>query len=176
MSESNPASASGASHRRSSENQDLIAQLSKLLPILQRIQAQAWEEQVAAGHQGRQQAWGRGQLPHSNAAGFSAQSVSIDQLAAAQFVEGMTSTLLRIFGFYIEVNLEKNPSLQPCIGMVIEAAQCFGAGDYARAFDFTRRIYRAIVHIRASDPQLPPIDFTEAVSESAQKTAKTSVH
>jgi hypothetical protein len=159
MSEFNPASTSRRPQQVADTN-DLAAQLTNLMPVLQLIQAQAWT-----------------QAPPTMPGFLNPQQAAMaDQLAATEFVESLTAAVLRSVAGYVEANIEKNAGLQSCLGIVIQAAQYFGARDFARAFDCAWQAYRAIAHMRSTDPQLPPLHFSDTVREGGSRVAGASIH
>lgn len=159
MSESNPASTSRGPQQQVPDTNDLVAQLMNLMPVLQLIQAQAWT-----------------QAPPAMPGFLNPQAAMADQIAATEFVESLTAAVLRSVAGYLEANIDKNAGLQSCLGIVIQAAQYFGARDFARAFDCAWQAYRAIAHMRSTDPQLPPLHFFDAVRDGGSRAAVGSIH
>jgi len=159
MSESNTASTSRNPQHEAPDASDLVAQLRNLLPALERIQAQAWT-----------------QAPDGIPGFLNPQTGMADQIAATQFVESLSATVLRSIASYLQANVEKNAGLQSCLGVIVQAAQYFGARDFARAFDCAWQAYRTIAHVRLTDPQLPPLQFSVGMQDSGSQAAGASIH
>jgi hypothetical protein len=145
MSGSDPASTRGP-QQPAQETQQLIAQLTSLMPVLLRLQGQFTQPSA----------------PQFAPVGFMIQNQMLDYQAAVNLVEDITASSLRTLSSYLEANLERNTGLQGCVAIVTQAAQCFAARDFAQAFDLIWQAYRQITMLRVADPQLPPVRATEA--------------
>lgn len=133
------------------ETQKLIALLSNLMPLLQRIQSQAFEPSS----------------PFASPEFFlQSQNPVLDQQAAANLVEDMTADLLGTLSAYLDNHAEQYPALNDCVGLVTQAANCFAARDYAQSFGLIWQAYRLITALRASNPQVPP---PRAIQQTAQR-------
>jgi hypothetical protein len=123
------------------EAQKLIALLSNVMPLLLRIQSQAFEQPS----------------PFASPGPFlESQNPVLDQQAAANLVEDMTADLLRTLSAYLDNYAEQYPALNNCVSLVTQAADCFAARDYAQTFGLIWQAYRLITALRASNPQMPP--------------------
>jgi hypothetical protein len=129
------------------DTQNLIAQLTSLMPVLLRLQGQISPAPA----------------PYLDRAGFMSQSPALDHQAAVNLVEDIVASSLRTLSSYLEANRERNGGLQGCVPIVTQAVQCFAARDFAQAFDLIWRVYRLITRLRVTDPQLPPVRAAEAV-------------
>jgi hypothetical protein len=135
------------------EAQKLIALLNNVMPLLLRIQAQAFEQPS----------------PFASPPLFpDMQNPVVDQQAAANLVEDMTADLLRTLSAYLDTYAEQYPALNNCVGLVTQAADCFAARDYAQSFGLIWQAYRLVTALRAGNPQVPPL---RAIEQPAQRPA-----
>jgi hypothetical protein len=154
MSGSDPASTRGP-QQPMQDTQNLIAQLTSLMPVLLRLQGQFTQPSA----------------PHIAPVGFMVQHQMLDHQAAVNLVEDITASSLRTLSSYLEANLERNAGLQNCVAPVTQAAQCFAARDFAQAFDLIWQVYRHITMLRVADPQLPPVRAAEAAGTFPSTTS-----
>jgi hypothetical protein len=152
MSDANP-SAATASQPRASDIQQLVGLLGNLMPLLQRLQSQGFEQPFQTM---------LGNLPIPNAA--------LDRQASENMMGDMIAGSLRMLSTYLEANAKQYAGLESCIPIVTQAAHCFAARDYAQAFNLIWIAYRTIEAIRAADPRLPLL--RQAPSDQPQ----SSVH
>jgi hypothetical protein len=157
MSGSDPSSTRGP-QQPVQDTQNLIAQLTSLMPVLLRLQGQ----------------FSQPSAPQLAPGGFMIQHPMLDHQAAVSLVEDITASCLRTLSSYLEANLERNAGLQGCVAIVTQAAQCFAARDFAPAFDLIWQVYRQITMLRVADPQLPPVRTAEAAGAFTPST--TSMH
>jgi hypothetical protein len=137
MSDSNP-SAATASQPRPSDIQQLVGLLGNLMPLLIRLQSQAFEQpfQTMPGSQ-----------PIPNPV--------LDRQAAENMIGDMIAESLRALSAFLEANAAQHAGLENCVPIVTQAAHRFAARDYAQAFNLIWLTYRTIETIRAADPRLP---------------------
>jgi hypothetical protein len=155
--------------------QKLIALLSSMMPLLLRMQSQGFPSQgfPSQGFQSQGfQSQGFEPLSPFAPPGVVPENPVLDRQAAANLAEDMTADLLRTLSAYLDNYAEQYPSLNPCIGLVTRAADCFAAHDYAQSFGLIWQSYRLITALRASNPQLPP---PRAIVQSALRPA-TQLH
>lgn len=150
--------ASTATHQATPDTQTLVALLEGLLPLLLRMQSQAW-----------------GQPPPLDPAMLAVQNPMLDHQATVSLVEDITADSLRALSAYLEAHAGRHPELQGCVGIVIQAVHCFGARDYAQTFGLIWQAYRAITALRAINPQLPPLRGS-ASAEPSSAPPHTSIH
>jgi hypothetical protein len=143
------------------DTQALIALLSSLMPLLQRMQIQI------------------GAMPappftHTQSnfapANLFIQNPLIDQQAAVAFIEDITADTLRNLSGYLEAHAEQHGELERCVGLVTQAARCFAAREYAQAFELIWQAYRVVAAARAANPQLPPVRAVGAPGASFQSS------
>lgn len=135
MSASNP-SAATASQPQPPDIQQLAGLLGNLMPLLLRLQSQAFE-----------------QPHHGNAV---VPNPALDHQAAANLIADMIADSLRTLSAYLEANAALYAGLEGCVPVVTLAAHRFAARDYAEAFNHIWLAYRVIETIRAADPRIPP--------------------
>ena len=157
MSDSDPTSTRGP-QQPMHETQNLIAQLTSLMPVLLRLHGQLSPPSA----------------PQHTPAGLMIQNPMLDHQAAVNLVEDVTASSLRTLSSYLEANLERNAGLQGCVPLVTQAAQCFAARDFAQAFELIWQSYRLITMLRVADPQLPSVRAAEASTAFSPST--TSMH
>jgi len=137
MSDSNP-SAATASQPRPSDIQQLVGLLGNLMPLLMRLQSQAFEQPFQTMPGG---------LPIPNPV--------LDRQAAENMIGDMIAESLRALSAFLEANAAQHAGLENCVPIVTQAAHRFAARDYAQAFNLIWLTYRTIETIRAADPRLP---------------------
>ena len=137
MSDSNP-SAATASQARPSDIQQLVGLLGNLMPLLMRLQSQAFEPPFQTMP---------GSLPIPNPV--------LDRQAAENMIGDMIAESLRALSAFLEANAAQHAGLENCVPIVTQAAHRFAARDYAQAFNMIWLTYRTIETIRAADPRLP---------------------
>lgn len=135
MSASNP-SAATASQPQPPDIQQLAGLLGNLMPLLLRLQSQAFEQPF------------RGNAVVPNPA--------LDHQAAASLIADMIADSLRTLSAYLDANAALYAGLEGCVPVVTQAAHRFAARDYAEAFNQIWLAYRVIETIRAADPRIPP--------------------
>jgi len=137
MSDSNP-SAATASQPRPSDIQQLVGLLGNLMPLLMRMQSQAFEQPFQTMP---------GSLPIPNAV--------LDRQASENMIGDMIAESLRALSAFLEANAAQHAGLENCVPIVTQAAHRFAARDYAQAFNLIWLTYRTIETIRAADPRVP---------------------
>jgi hypothetical protein len=137
MSDSNP-SAATASQPRPSDIQQLVGLLGNLMPLLMRLQSQAFEQPFQTMP---------GSLPIPNPV--------LDRQAAENMIGDMIAESLRALSAFLEANAAQHAGLENCVPIVTQAAHRFAARDYAQAFNLIWLTYRTMETIRAADPRLP---------------------
>jgi len=137
MSDSNP-SAATASQPRPSDIQQLVGLLGNLMPLLMRLQSQAFEQPFQTMP---------GSLPIPNPV--------LDRQAAENMIGDMIAESLRALSAFLEANAAQHAGLENCVPIVTQAAHRFAVRDYAQAFNLIWLTYRTIETIRAADPRLP---------------------
>lgn len=88
----------------------------------------------------------------------------IAQQAAVALVQDITADCLRRLSSYLERQAGRQPALEPCIGVVTQAAQCFAVRDVSTAFSLICQAYRGIAMVRAAHPELPPVQDSQVAS------------
>ncbi|MEH2561667.1 hypothetical protein [Bradyrhizobium sp. AZCC 2289] len=148
MSDWNP-SATTASPPRPSDIQQLVGLLGNLMPLLMRLQSQAFEQPFQTMPGG---------LPIPNPV--------LDRQAAENMIGDMISESLRALSAFLQANAAQHAGLENCVPIVTQAAHRYAARDYAQAFNLIWLTYRTIETIRAADPRLPLLrqDSTETQS------------
>jgi len=137
MSDSNP-SAATASQPRPSDIQQLVGLLGNLMPLLMRLQSQAFEQPFQTMP---------GSLPIPNPV--------LDRQAAENMIGDMIAESLRALSAFLEANAAQHAGLENCVPIVTQAAHRFAVRDYAQAFNLIWLTYRTMETIRAADPRLP---------------------
>lgn len=150
--------ASTATHEARPDTQTLVALLEGLLPLLQQIRSQTW-----------------GQPAQFDQTVFAIQNPILDHQAAVSLVEDITADSLRTLSAYLEAHAARHTELQGCVGIVTQAAHCFGAREYGQAFGLIWQAYRAITTLRAINPQLPTLRGS-SLAESSSAPPRTSIH
>ncbi len=137
MSDWNP-SATTASQPLPSDIQQLVGLLGNLMPLLMRLQSQAFEQPSQTMPGG---------LPIPNPV--------LDRQAAENMIGDMISESLRALSAFLQANAAQHAGLENCVPIVTQAAHRYAARDYAQAFNLIWLTYRTIETIRAADPRLP---------------------
>jgi len=78
-----------------------------------------------------------------------------EQQALHTLMQEVTAGPIRKLHDYLEAHSQKYGPLAPCIPVVQQAAQAFGAHDYTQALFQIYQAYRYISALRASVPDLP---------------------
>jgi len=151
----NPSTTSPTGSQQGADTQTLIALLSSLMPLLQRMQAQIgapfWPpEQFPFGH-------GNLGVPNPLVPNPTISAAAIDHQAAVSFVEDITTDCLRKLSTYLDTHAERQPELAPAVSIVSQASRCVAVRDYNQAFGLIWQAYRLIAAARSSNPQLPPL-------------------
>jgi hypothetical protein len=131
MSDSNPSSTTA-----SSDIQQLVGLLGNLMPLLLRLQSQAFEQ------------------PFQTMPGNVPNPV-LDRQASEHMIGDMIAESLRALSSYLEANAARHAGLENCVPIVTQAAHQFAARDYAQAFNLIWLAYRTIETIRLADPRVP---------------------
>ncbi|PWT87568.1 MAG: hypothetical protein C5B56_10185 [Proteobacteria bacterium] len=134
MSDSKP-SAATTSQR---DIQQLVGLLSNLMPLLLRLQSQAFEPPFRT-------------MPGN----FPVPNPVLDHQAAENMIGDMIAESLRSLSDYLEANAAQHAGLENCVSIVTQAANRFTERDYAQAFNLIWLAYRTIEAARAADPRLP---------------------
>jgi hypothetical protein len=135
------------------DTQTLIALLSSLMPLLQRMQAQISVLPLMPPDQLL--------LGQGNPVGVAPNPV-VDHQAAVSFVEDITADSLRNLSTYLDAHAEHYSELGPCVAVVTQAARCFAMRDYTQAFGLIWQAYRVIAAVRIANPKLPPLRAGQA--------------
>lgn len=80
----------------------------------------------------------------------------IDYQAAVNMAENMAADSLRTLAAYLEANSGQQQGLDGCIAIVVRAANCFAARDYAQTLGLIWEAYRNIAALRAANPHITP--------------------
>jgi hypothetical protein len=158
MPASNP-SATTTSQPPSPEIQQLVGLLGNLMPLLLRLQSQAFPSQAFPSQIFAGQTFepsfqgGPGNFTIPN----SIPNPVFDRQAAENFIGDIIAEQLRALSGYLEANAGQYASLESCVPIVTQAAHRFAARDYAQAFNLIWLAYRTIETIRAADPRVPPL-------------------
>lgn len=152
MSDSNP-SAATASQPRPSDIQQLVGLLGNLMPLLLRLQPQAF-----------------GQPLQTMPGNLSIPNPVLDRQASENMIGDMIAESLRSLSTYLETNAAQHAGLENCVPIVTEAAHRFAARDYAQSFNLIWLAYRMIETLRAADPRLP------LLRQSSAEQAQSSIH
>jgi hypothetical protein len=134
------ATTASTSQPQPADVQQLVGLLGSLMPLLLRLGPQPLEQPFQGGP-------GNVMVPNP----------AIDHQAAENLIADVSGHALRTLSGYLEANAGRHAGLESCVPIVTQAAQRFGARDYAEAFNLIWLAYRAIETIRAADPQLPPL-------------------
>jgi hypothetical protein len=155
---SNPAAATAATPEQQPANiQQLIGMLGSLMPLLLRFQSHGLFQ------------------PPIGIDGPALAQPALDHQAAVNFVSDLTAISLRNLSAYLETYVGTHAGLEICVPIVTQAARSYAARDYAQAFDMIWQAYRVIAAVRASDPQLPPLQAGDPAGVVAS-AAPTSIH
>lgn len=168
MSASNPSNTT-ASQPPSPDIQQLVGLLGNLMPLLQRLQSQAFQSQAFPQEgfasqtfeplfQGELQS-GLGNFALANPA---LANPALDRQAAENFIGDIIAEQLRTLSVYLEANAGQYAGLQNCVPIVTQAAHRFAGRDYAQAFNLLWLAYRGIETIRTGDPRVPPLRAASA--------------
>jgi hypothetical protein len=84
-------------------------------------------------------------------------SPELETQAFNRFMETQSSDLVRKLYDYLSMHSPQHSELGECISLVGQAAQSFGARDYAQAFAQAYQAYRCITLLRARIPELPAL-------------------
>jgi len=157
MSASNPSNTT-ASQPPSPDIQKLVGLLGDLMPLLQRLQSQAFPQEGFASQTFEPPFQGglQGGLGNFALANPALANPALDRQAAENFIGDIIAEQLRTLSAYLEANAGQYAGLQNCVPIVTQAAHRFAARDYAQAFNLIWLAYRAIETIRAADPRVPP--------------------
>jgi hypothetical protein len=139
------------------DTQTLIALLSSLLPLLQRMQAQMSVPPLTSPDQSL-----LGQGSPFGQPNPAAPNPVVDHQAAVSFVEDITADSLRNLSTYLDAHAEHYSELGPCVAVVTQAARCLAMRDYAQAFGLIWQAYRVIAAARMANPQLPTLRAGQA--------------
>src|SRR5437588_1919456 len=148
MAASNP-SATTASQPPTPDIQRLVGLLGNLMPLLLRLQSQAFPQQAfpqQAFEPSFQGGFGNFAIPNP----------ALDRQAAENFIGDIITEQLRTLSAYLEANAGQYAGLQNSVPIVTQAAHRFAARDYAQAFNLIWLAYRAIEAARLADPKVPP--------------------
>jgi hypothetical protein len=171
MADSNPSAT--ASQQHSSNIQQLVGLLGNLMPLLVRLQSQAFEQpfrtmagqfpgQVPGQFPGQFPAQFTGQLPMPNPV--------LDHQAADNMIGDMIAESLRALSAFLEANVAQHAGLENCIPIVTQAANRFAERDHTQAFNLIWQAYRVIEIIRAADPRVP------LLRQSSIDQTQSSIH
>jgi hypothetical protein len=137
--------------RQPADLQQLIGLLGNLMPLLVRFQTQTFAQFPLGGGLGMSQS-------------------ALDHQAAVSFVGDITANSLRNLSSYLETHAGRHAGLESCVPIVAQAERSLAARDYAQAFDLLWQAYRVIAWMRATDPQLPPLQATDTSGSEAGRT------
>jgi hypothetical protein len=158
MSASNPSNTT-ASQPPSPDIQQLVGLLGNLMPLLQRLQSQAFPQEGFASQTFEHPFQGGLQGGLGN---FALANPELDRQAAENFISDIIAEQLRTLSAYLEANAGQYAGLQNCVPIVTQAAHRFAGRDYAQAFNLLWLAYRAIETIRTGDPRVPPLRAASA--------------
>jgi hypothetical protein len=153
MAASNP-SATSSSQPPTPDIQQLVGLLGNLMPLLLRLQSQAFPQQAFPPHAFPSQAFEpsfQGEF-----GSFGIPNPALDRQAAENFIGDIITEQLRTLSAYLEANAGQYAGLQNSVPIVTQAAHRFAARDYAQAFNLIWLAYRGIEAARAADPKVPP--------------------
>jgi hypothetical protein len=151
----NPSTTSPQGSQQGPDTQTLIALLSSLMPLLQRMQAQS----AAPFWPPDQFPFGQGNfgVPNPLVPNPSISSVVIDHQAAVSFAEDITTDSLRKLSTYLDAHAERQPELATAVSIVSQASRCAAMRDYNQALSLIWQAYRVIAAARSTNTQLPPL-------------------
>jgi hypothetical protein len=163
MSASNPSNRT-ASQPPSPDIQQLVGLLGDLMPLLQRLQSQAFPQEGFASQTFEPPFQGglQGGLGNFALANPGLANPALDRQAAENFIGDIIAEQLRTLSAYLEANAGQYAGLENCVPSVTQAAHCFAGRDYAQAFNLLWLAYRAIEMIRTGDPRVPPLRAASA--------------
>jgi len=153
MAASNP-SATSSSQPPTPDIQQLVGLLGNLMPLLLRLQSQAFPQEAFPSQAFPSQAFEpsfQGGLGN-----FALPNPALDRQAAENFIGDIITEQLRTLSAYLEANAGQYAGLQNSVPIVTQAAHRFAARDYAQAFNLIWLAYRAIEAARLADPKVPP--------------------
>jgi len=80
-----------------------------------------------------------------------------EQQALNSFLREPVSSLIRRQYDYLSANATKSDQLTACLPALAQAAQAFGASDFATAFNYAYQIHRCIAIAALTNPTLPAV-------------------
>jgi len=83
--------------------------------------------------------------------------LSFEQQALNSFLREPVSSLIRRQYDYLSSNATKSEQLTACLPALAQAAQAFGAADFATAFNIAYQIHRCIAIAVLTNPTLPAV-------------------
>src|SRR5437868_6113531 len=158
MAASNP-SATTASQPPTPDIQQLVGLLGNLMPLLLRLQSQAFPQQAFPQGAFASQTFPSQAFEPSFQGEFGSFAIpnpALDRQAAENFIGDIITEQLRTLSAYLEANAGQYAGLQNSVPIVTQAAHRFAARDYAQAFNLIWLAYRAIEAARLADPKVPP--------------------
>jgi hypothetical protein len=163
MAASNP-SATTASQPPTPDIQQLVGLLGNLMPLLLRLQSQAFPQEAFPSQGFPSQGFPSQTFPsqafepsfQGGLGNFAIPNPALDRQAAENFIGDIITEQLRTLSAYLEANAGQYPGLQNSVPIVTQAAHRFAARDYAQAFNLIWLAYRAIETARVADPKVPP--------------------
>src|SRR5437868_11602355 len=158
MAASNP-SATTASQPPTPDIQQLVGLLGNLMPLLLRLQSQAFPQEAFPSQGFPSQGFPSQAFEPSFQGGlgnFALPNPALDRQAAENFIGDIITEQLRTLSAYLEANAGQYAGLQNSVPIVTQAAHRFAARDYAQAFNLIWLAYRAIEAARLADPKVPP--------------------
>src|SRR5437868_3587199 len=163
MAASNP-SATTASQPPTPDIQQLVGLLGNLMPLLLRLQSQAFPQEAFPSQGFPSQAFPSQAFPsqafepsfQGGLGNFALPNPALDRQAAENFIGDIITEQLRTLSAYLEANAGQYAGLQNSVPIVTQAAHRFAARDYAQAFNLIWLAYRAIEAARLADPKVPP--------------------
>jgi hypothetical protein len=159
---SNPSAANASTQQQPADVQQLIGLLDSLMPFLLRLQSQS-QFQSPAG------------FANSGFVNAVSPQPALDYQAAVDLASDITAASLRNLSIYLETYAGRHTGLESCVPIVTQAARNFAARNFAQAFDLIWQAYRVIALVRASDPQLPPLQASDSAGAPGSSPA-TSIH
>ena len=158
MAASNP-SATTASQPPTPDIQQLVGLLGNLMPLLVRLQSQAFPQEAFPSQGFPSQGFPSQAFEPSFQGGlgnFAIPNPALDRQAAENFIGDIITEQLRTLSAYLEANAGQYAGLQNSVPIVTQAAHRFAARDYAQAFNLIWLAYRGIETARVADPKVPP--------------------
>jgi hypothetical protein len=138
---------SAAGDRQPADVQQLIGLLGNLMPLLIRFQAQTLDQ------------FALGSAP-------SIAQQAAEHQAAVNFVSDITAISLRNVSTYLETNADGHAGLAGCVPVVAQAERSLAMRDYSHAFELLWQAYRMITFVRATDPEIPPLQMSDKAAGS----------